>query len=300
MEKFLIRTFVREEKHALPIWIQRNLHTHENTPTMHVHEFIELVYIVNGKGKHITEKDSYEIRGGDVYIINPGEAHTYQVTQGSTLEIINCLFMPEVVQYHCLRGLGVDESMDYYYVHPFLGMRERFHHRLNLIGDSSCRVLHLMEEMIRECETGDSGYSTLIRIQLLELLILLSRYYVKKENTPQKNNSRKLLVQRIQGYLERNYEKKLSISMLSDAFNLSPRQLNRVFKEETGMTVFKMIHNIRVDKAKLLLAESDDKVITIAGTIGYEDPAFFNRLFLRKVGCSPGKYRELQQKYHVE
>lgn len=295
MEKLFIRSYMGET-HTIPFWINRTVHTIHNAPGMHVHDFVELVYIVSGRGKHIFGNDSYEIRGGDVYIINPGEAHTYHIKENDSLEIINCLFVPELVQHTCLRELGINDSIDYCYVHPFIGKNERFNHRLNLTGEGASRILNLLDEMIQEYEKHESGYSSMVRIQLVQLLILLSRYYGRRMSKSPKNSGKKLLIQRIRGYLERNYEKKLSISMLSGLFNLSPRQLNRVFKEETRMTIFEMIHHIRVEKAKHLLSESDEKVITIACNIGYEDPAFFNRLFQRKVGCPPGKYRELRQR----
>ncbi len=54
------------------------------------------------------------------------------------------------------------------------------------------------------------------------------------------------------------------------------------------------IHQIRIDRAKQYLDEGEDKVINIAQRVGYEDPAFFTLLFRRKVGCSPGQYRDRQ------
>jgi AraC-like DNA-binding protein/mannose-6-phosphate isomerase-like protein (cupin superfamily) len=307
MEKLTIRNFMLETQ-SIPFWINKTIHTHDNPPKLHFHDFVELVYVISGRGKHIFGNGSYDINSGDVYIINPGEAHTYQVDRNTPLEIVNCLFLPEFVQHNSLRELGINDSMDYYYVHPFLGKTERFNHRLNLSGEAASRVLWLLDEMIEEYERHESGYSTLVRIQLVQLLVLLSRYYGKRigggpgSSSPSasasgRSGGRKLLIQRILGYLERNYEKKMSIPMLSEQFNLSPRQLNRVFKEETGQTIFETIHNIRVEKAKHMLAESDEKVITIACHIGYEDPAFFNRLFQRKVGCAPGKYRERQKQF---
>lgn len=291
----MLKSYLKEP-HSIPFWIRREIHTRENVPSMHSHDFVELVYILSGKGMHVFENDSYDIRSGDVYFINPGEAHTYRLSQGETLEIVNCLFVPNLVQHSCLQDLGISESTDYCYMKPFLSPQQHFNHRLHLDGEGATRVMHLLDDMIREFEKHESGYTTMLRIKLLELLVLLSRYFTKKTYLSPGNNGKKLLIERIIGYLKRNYEKKLSINLLSNVFYLSPRQLNRVFKEETGMTIFEMIHNIRVEKAKQLLSESDEKVITIAGNIGYEDPAFFNRLFQRKVGCPPGKYREITQK----
>ncbi|UUZ96419.1 AraC family transcriptional regulator [Paenibacillus sp. P25] len=241
------------------------------------------------------EGNEYEIRSGDVFIINPGEVHTYKIKPGKELEIINCLFMSDLIQGNMLLELGISQSMDYFYVHPFLDKRERFHSQLNLRGQEAAHVLFLLEAMMNEYDNRRRGCETLIRLQMVELLVLLSRYYSQRDGQAVRgavrSNERRLLIRRICGYLERYYDKKLSIPDLCKLFNISSRQLNRIFKEELNMTVFDMIHQIRIERAKHLLAETEEKVIVIAGKVGYEDPAFFSRLFQRSLGCSPGKYR---------
>jgi AraC-like DNA-binding protein/mannose-6-phosphate isomerase-like protein (cupin superfamily) len=284
------------EESSFPFWIRRYYHDHENTPLVHGHDFIELVYIVRGEAQHCFEGDEYDVRAGDVFIINPGEVHTYRIDPGKQIEIINCIFLPNLIQDTLLRELGISQSMDYFYVHPFLDKNERFYHRLNLHGEDSERALSLLEGMIKELQGRDPGYSTIIRLKMVELLILLSRYY--RQRMSEYNNKKaargsehQLLIRRIYGYLERHYDKKISIPSLCELFNISSRQMNRIFKKETGMTVLEKIHEIRIEKAKQLLLETDEKVINIAGRVGYEDPAFFSQLFRRQVGCSPGKFR---------
>jgi AraC-like DNA-binding protein/quercetin dioxygenase-like cupin family protein len=284
------------KKQSFPFCIRRYFHDHEHVPSLHGHDFVELVYVVRGEARHLFEGNAYEIRAGDVFIINPGEVHTYMIEPGNQLEIINCLFLSELIQGNWLLELGISQSMDYFYVHPFLDKRERFHRRLNLHGPDSVRTLLLLETMINEYESQQSGCETLLRLQVVELLILLSRSYRQLEGQVVKEtvsgSSRNLLVRRICGYLERYYDKKVSIPDLCELFNISSRQLNRIFKASLGMTVVDMIHHIRIDRAKHLLRATEEKVITIAGKVGYEDPAFFSRLFHRQVGCSPGKFRE--------
>ncbi|MCR8630674.1 MULTISPECIES: AraC family transcriptional regulator [Paenibacillus] len=286
--------FIKEQ--SFPFWIRRFFHDHEHVPLLHGHDFVELVYIVRGEAQHVFAGNHYEIRAGDVFIINPGEVHTYSIQPGKEIEIINCLFLSDLIQGNWLLELGISQSMDYFYVHPFLDKRERFHRRLNLNGQDATRTLLLLETIMNEFDSRYSGFESLIRLQMVELLILLSRAYQQAEGQcgrePVRWNSKQLLVRRICGYLERYYDKKLSIPDLCELFTISPRQLNRVFKEALGMTVVNMIHQIRIERAKHLLLETDEKVITIAGKVGYEDPAFFSRLFHRQVGCSPGKYRE--------
>ncbi|WP_248926139.1 helix-turn-helix domain-containing protein [Paenibacillus hamazuiensis] len=286
--------FMKER--SFPFWIDRYFHDHDHVPSLHGHDFVELVYVVRGEALHVFEGNAYEIRAGDVFIINPGEVHTYEIKMGKELEIINCLFLSDLIQSNMLLELGIHQSMDYFYVHPFLNKKERFHNQLNLRGQDAARVLFLLEAMMNELSGRQPGCEALIRLQMVELLILLSRFYRHREKQAvrgsARNSERELLVRRICGYLERYYDKKLSIPDICKLFNISSRQLNRIFKDELGMTVFDMIHQIRIERAKTLLAETEEKVIMIAGRVGYDDSAFFSKLFQRLVGCSPGKYRE--------
>ncbi|WP_078433942.1 AraC family transcriptional regulator [Metabacillus halosaccharovorans] len=278
-----------------PFWIQRFHHDSTNIPPAHSHEFIELVFVVKGNARHIFEEQSYMIKTNDVFIINPGEVHTFNIDKGESLEIINCLFLPNLIQDSWLKELGVSQSMDYFYIHPFLDNSERFHHLLNLDVNTSSRFLHLLEGMMFEYNKENSCYSTLIRLQLVELLIILSRQYNERKSRSMqplsKHDDVNILIQRICGYLTRNFDQKISIQTLCHLFNISPRHLNRLFKQETGQTIIEMVHNIRIEKAKQYLIETDEKVINVAIRVGYEDPAFFSRLFRRIVGCSPGKFK---------
>lgn len=96
--------------------------------------------------------------------------------------------------------------------------------------------------------------------------------------------------------MERHYHQKISLPSLSKLFNISIRQMNRLFKKETGLSVIETVHQIRIDRAKQMLLETDEKVIVIAAMVGYENPAFFSRLFTRLTGSSPGKFRSMPVK----
>ncbi len=121
-----------------------------NIPPAHSHEFIELVFVVKGNARHVFEGESYDIKTNDVFIINPGEVHTFKIDPGETLEIINCLFISTLISDSLLKELGVSQSMDFFYIHPFLNKNERFHHLLNLDGNYSSRFLSLLEGMMYE------------------------------------------------------------------------------------------------------------------------------------------------------
>lgn len=73
------------------------------------------------------------------------------------------------------------------------------------------------------------------------------------------------------------------------------RTLKRRFKLATGLAIIDYVQNLRLEEAKRLLESSDKPVEEIGFAIGYEDPSFFRRLFKRRTGISPGRYRRVFQ-----
>src|SRR5690625_4788799 len=146
--KFLSRD--HEVTEEFPFRIARYEHDCTNTPEEHSHEFIELVFVVEGTANHVFEGNLYPIQTNDVFIINPGEIHTFEVESGNTLKIINCLFTSSFIEDSLLRELGVSRSMDFFYVYPFLDEVKRFHHFINIEGTHASRFLAILENLMEE------------------------------------------------------------------------------------------------------------------------------------------------------
>ena len=69
------------------------------------------------------------------------------------------------------------------------------------------------------------------------------------------------------------------------------RHAERRFQQATGLSPLEYVHTLRLEEAKQHLETGDEAVEAIAQAVGYEDAAYFSRLFRRKVGLSPAQYR---------
>jgi two-component system, response regulator YesN len=69
----------------------------------------------------------------------------------------------------------------------------------------------------------------------------------------------------------------------------------RLFHHETGVLFHDYLHELRVTRAKALLADRYLRVTEVAYAVGFNDLSHFDRTFRRKVGCSPSEYRQLLQ-----
>ena len=67
--------------------------------------------------------------------------------------------------------------------------------------------------------------------------------------------------------------------------------LRRHFRAALGRTVIEEITRLRLERAKRLLVDSDEKIKQVARDCGFTDAAYFDRVFVRVEGMSPGEYR---------
>ena len=101
------------------------------------------------------------------------------------------------------------------------------------------------------------------------------------------------IVQSCEDWLSENYRRNDCIKSVIDIARIPERTLKRRFKSATGSTLIAYIQNLRVEAAKRMLETQSTAVDEISAEIGYEEPAFFRRLFKRSTGLTPGRYRKM-------
>lgn len=88
----------------------------------------------------------------------------------------------------------------------------------------------------------------------------------------------------------------LSVESHADRLGLSAARLREVVRRGAGCLPKEYLIRIRLNRAKALLADSQLTVSTIAESVGYDDPAYFARLFSRRVGIPPRGFRRQQRR----
>ena len=88
-----------------------------------------------------------------------------------------------------------------------------------------------------------------------------------------------------------NFRKEISLDDVSREGNVSPYYFSKLFKEATGDNFIEYLTNIRIDKAKELLDNTDLSMKEICSQVGYQNPNYFSRIFKKNVGVTPTEYK---------
>ena len=260
-----------------------HLYNEEKTMNMHIHDCYELFYCISGGKQFLIDNKFYEIKSGDLFVINQYESHYLTRIDQVILERI---VIPIHSEY--LKSLSTEETnLDYCFSHR----PTSFSHRISLSREQQQRFIYYVNKI-----TSASAYGKDIieRSAFMELMVLVNgtcytnRKLRKLESTYKYNQQ----VEEILTYINKNISGDITIAHLSSHFYLSESYICRIFKSITGTTINKYITARRITIAKSLLA-SGSNVGSVCEQCGFNDYSNFLKAFTKAVGISPKKYAQI-------
>ena len=93
-------------------------------------------------------------------------------------------------------------------------------------------------------------------------------------------------------YIEKNFQENINLNKISNYVSLSKNYFCNIFKKETGITIWDYLIRIRMEEAKRMLLETEQKTYEISEKVGYDDPSYFGRLFKKYTGFTPIEFRD--------
>lgn len=99
------------------------------------------------------------------------------------------------------------------------------------------------------------------------------------------------VITQLSDYIQSHLGGDCSLATLAEVVHLSPTYLAQLFKRQTGRTVLEYVTDAKMERAKLRLVTSEEKVTAICDELGYGDQRHFVDLFRRATGCTPTEYR---------
>lgn len=99
------------------------------------------------------------------------------------------------------------------------------------------------------------------------------------------------LVKKSLAYLHQHFSEPLSRKEIAGAIGVSENYLSQIFRKEMTISPWDYLNRHRIQIAKDLLLESSDTITTIAARVGFNDSAYFSRVFRKYAGKSPQEFR---------
>lgn len=242
----------------------------------HTHDFIEMVYICDGKGIHNIDDESYEVGKGTVLVIDSGRVHSF-VCQGK-MSLVNIVISTEFI------GSGLNST--------FADLIEQFGFERGLSGafyqlsaEDIIAAERICDSMIEEVKNRDFGYKGILSSYLQVLISLMLRGSKKKDIKRQ-------LPCEIIEFIDAHLYESITIEEIAKNSYYNPAYLSRVFKESYGMSIKDYISEKRISRAISLLLETSLSVSEIALQVGYTNKNQFYKNFESIVGKSPSDVRK--------
>jgi AraC-like DNA-binding protein len=253
----------------------------------HYHPEYELTLIVQGHGQRMVG-DSHEPFGpGDLVLLGPGLPHTWVSAQGGHLqaEAVVVQFPADFIhRFHDLQELSA--------LRPLLQQAGR---GLVFSGKKVAAVAQAMQAL--PAQTGMRKIADLLLL-LAELPRLKARPLASARYQPLRGPENESRLNTVCRYVQQHYAGPVSIQQAAALIHVSPGAFCKFFKRITGQTFSDYVNDIRVASVCQQLAGTRRTVADIAYSNGFETLTYFNRVFLKKKGMPPGKYRASQLHSH--
>ncbi len=101
-------------------------------------------------------------------------------------------------------------------------------------------------------------------------------------------------LRRVQEFVASNLENRISLQMLADVAGVSRMYFAAQFRAATGMRPHSYLTWRRIDHAKRLLSGTEDTIVDIAFSVGFQTQSHFTTVFKRVEGITPNRWRELR------
>ena len=246
----------------------------------HWHSEVEIIRIIKGEFHVTLNSKTYIAKEGDIVFINSNTVH-----QGSP---INCTY--ECIVFH----------IDFLYSKVF-----DTHSFIKNILDCECVINEFFP--FDDCELNsalNNIFEAVLSNTATRKFRVISAFYnffsliLEKQlftlnigNNTFLNDQKIITLKKIISFLRKNYDKQISLEMLSNSVGKSPKYIGCFFKNMTGKTPIEYLNEYRIEKACHKLRHTDMSVTDIAFSCGFSDLSYFIKTFKKTIGVSPGKYR---------
>lgn len=233
-------------------------------------------------------RQTYDYQEGTIVCFAPGQTVGVEsLTDEVSQEVYGILFHPDLIRGTSLGKTIKDYTFFSYSVHEALHLSDM---ERDIVMDCLKKISIELEHAI------DKHSKALIAMNIELLLNYCMRFYERQFITRSTANQDALT--KFERLMDEYFHSNLpvleglpSVKYFADKVYLSPNYFGDMIKKETGKTPQEHIQDKILDLAKEHIAGTGETISEIAYALGFQYPQHLNRLFKRRVGCTPNEYR---------
>lgn len=255
----------------------------------HRHEYIEIIYILDGHAEEYIDGRLYRVKRGDMLFINYGSTHAFYAKEGE-LQYFNIVFSPETVSDSIITA---ENAFSLLSLTAFNEMcNESDGAKVSFLGNERREVEAVLFAMRRECQEKSTSWD---RVMESYLNILITKM-LRKTEAGMRSKEISDVWQALSEYIDQNLDARLTLDDLAKRCFYNPSYFSRVFKEKFGTSLVEYVNRRRIERARRLLEKEPLSIDEIGRTVGFSDRSSFYRVFTKYVQCTPSEYRKRVQK----
>lgn len=245
----------------------------------HYHPEYELTFIESGTGLRCVGNSRMPFNAGDLVLLGPNLTHTWI---GSSSDGPCRAYVLHIQESNIQNLLNMRAFSE---LRPLLTAAHKGVHFPNV---------HAEVVKAAFCDlTRQSGIALFAAaLQLLDRLKNESRLVLSSAPLGVPHSEIQFRIDAVMEYVQTNFFKKLSLTEASKRVHLTESGFCKFFKKTTGQTFSDYVNEVRIANACLLLLQTDMPIGWIAVESGFENLAYFNRVFLKKNGLNPSVWRK--------
>jgi AraC-like DNA-binding protein len=251
---------------------------------IHDHDFVEIVYIIEGDSRHYINGEEFSVKAGDLLFINFGCTHSFSLDD--KFVAYNLMIR---VDYFTKNMIKNDNLFYMLALTSFEKIQRELNDKSPLVSfDYSQRdeMFNLFRNIEMELEKDELGRSLVLDSYINIILCKVFRKIFVKDS-----DKDLLIPQDILDYINEHFNEKISLSDLSQRCFYNPAYFSRLFKKTFNMSFTDYIMDVRLKRCSELLKNSNYTIDRIIEECGFLDRNTFYERFKNKYGCTPSEYR---------
>ncbi len=251
----------------------------------HTHDYIEMVYTCSGSATHIINGKKLTLNEGEILIMNPYATHEILPADKNDISV-NFIILPQFFG-KALEMMGEEETPLRRFIIDCITSRENTDGYLLFRTGDVIPIRNLFENLIYSLYYDSPNKRKINEFTMGLILLQLINYSDRLVHETKEQS----IVLQVLKYIEENYQN-CSLEEIAEQLHYDVCWLSREIKRKTQKTFTFLIQEKRLSQAAYLLKNANLKVSEIAASVGYSNMSFFHRIFEKKYGMSPKKYRD--------